>query len=108
MVVRLMSGFAHAYVHRGSIGNEAGARAFIAATEPEIERLYDQGSIEGYQLAYVDSAEEAEKELVLTSRIASLVAERFPYVYLRIQPKDGDPGEAFDARLAALDCPRIA
>ena len=103
-----MSGYAHAYVHRGSIGNAAGARAFIAATEPEIEQLYARGTIEGYQLAYVDSAEEAEKELVLTSRVAGLVAERFPYVYVRIQPKEGDPGDVFDARLAALDCPRIA
>ncbi len=103
-----MSGYAHAYVHRASIGNEASARAFIAATEPEIAKLYDQGAIEGYQLAYVDSAEEAEQELVLTTRVAPLVAGHYPYVYVRIQPKDGDPGDTFDAQLAALGCPRVA
>ena len=103
-----MSGYAHAYIHRGSIGNEAVARAFIQATEPEIDRLYEQGTIEGYQLVYVDSPEEAERELVLTTRVAPFAADRFPYVYVRIQPKEGDSGDVFDARLAELDCPRIA
>jgi hypothetical protein len=103
-----VSDYAHAYVHRGSIGDEARARAFIAATEPEIDRLYEQGMIEGYQLVFVGSAEEAEHELVLTSLVASIAADRFPYVYVRIQPKDGDAGDAFDAQLAALDCPRVA
>jgi hypothetical protein len=83
------SSFAHAYVHRDSIGDLARCQQHIQQTEPIIDGLYQAGQLEGYQLLLIETADEAADELVLVSRVAPVTAGRFPYVYTRVQLADG-------------------
>ena len=102
-----MSGYAHAYLHRDSIGDSEACRGFIRTTEATIERLYNDGRIDGYQLLYIENTEDAEHEFVLTTLVAPFTDGRFPYVYVRVQPCEGAPTHSLDAQLADLGCARI-
>ena len=84
-----MSGFAHAYVHRDSIGDRTACERHLDEAEPLIDRLHAAGRITGYQLLLVGDDLEARDELVLTTRVEPVTGGHFPYVYTRVQPTEG-------------------
>ncbi|WP_437682278.1 hypothetical protein [Sorangium sp. So ce131] len=96
---------AREYLHVPSAGKAEQGAALYPAVEGFLSARYTEGAIEGYNLIFLASAEQCAEELV-DDDWKKLVPERYPVLYVFVQPSSGGD-VVFDAFLKAEGFVRV-
>lgn len=82
---KMISQFAHEYVHYDSVGNFTRCEEVIQKTKDILEKIYSEQKIEGYQLFLIQTSTDAENELI-EADYNMVTKGYFPFVYSFVQP----------------------
>lgn len=81
------------YLHRASIGDDAGCHRVKESLVPALDGAYDAGRIRGYLVSFVEDAEGAVGRWIPDDCL-ELTAGRYPFLYLRVNFPDGSAPDA--------------
>jgi hypothetical protein len=88
----------HYYIHPASIGDFAACKQVFSQRGDEIQQLYNERQIDGYQVVIIRTAEEAEDQYIWC-QYDQVTGGRYPFLCAIIQPL-AEPALAIDEQLA--------
>lgn len=83
----MASDSSRSYIHPASLQNMAACKVYHTITGDELQNEFDLDHIMGFQIMIIEGSDQETDEFIPTHELSQ---NKYPYVFIRVQPNEED------------------